>query len=287
MRPEAVRSFAWWPSARSDPVPVPPARDWRGELRALFGLAADPEPAAGRAAQRLTTFVVLTVTLWLMPGVASADIVDTLGLVVLVAGVGAVLRPLLLAGVTALGGWGAMLLGVMVQVIVIMVALELDPADRISGLPTLVVAAILAVIFAAILDWMADSGTDDTFVKEAKRLMRAVRRRQARQAGGPFFTLRRPPPGTEPGHADRAARRGGRAGAALGGPGRATCRPSATGCGPAATACAAGTPACRRRRPPRRPASCTARPGRSPAFRWFEKDTGKLMVVQPARATRR
>jgi hypothetical protein len=147
----------------------------------------------------LVTFVVLTVTLWLMPGVASADIVETLGLVILVAAVGAVLRPLLLVGVTALGGWGAMLFGVVAQVIVIVVALELDPADRISGLPTLVIVAILAVVFAAILDWMADSGSDDTFVKEARRLMRGVRRRQARRAGGRFLTLRRPRAGTEPG----------------------------------------------------------------------------------------
>jgi hypothetical protein len=178
---------------------VPPARNWPAELRALLSWPRILSRLRAVVRSAATTFVVLTVTLWLMPGVASADVFDTLGLVVLVAGVGAVLRPLLLAGVTALGGLGAMLLGVMAQVIVITVALELDPANRISDLPTLVVAAILAVIFAAIVDWMADIGTDDTFVKEAKHLMRAVRRRQARQAGGPVFTLRRPRPGTEPG----------------------------------------------------------------------------------------
>ncbi|HEU4346666.1 MAG TPA: alkaline phosphatase family protein [Actinoplanes sp.] len=148
----------------------------------------------------LVTFVVLTMTLWLMPGVASADIVDTLGLVVLVAATGAVLRPLLLVGITALGGWSAMLFGAVAQVVVVVVAFELDPANQVNGIPSLVVAAVLAVIFAAILDWMADSGNDDTFVKEAKRLMRAVRRRQARRAGGRFLTtLRRPRAGTEPG----------------------------------------------------------------------------------------
>jgi hypothetical protein len=187
------------PGSPKDSAPVPLERDWRAELRALLSWRRILNRLRAVVRSALTTFVVLTLTLWLMPGVASRDIMDTLGLVVLVAGVGAVLRPLLLAGVTALGGWGAMLLGVMAQVIVITVALELDPANHISNLPTLVVAAILAVVFAAIIDWMADSGTDDTFVKEAKRLMRAVRRRQARQAGGPFLTLRRPRPGTEPG----------------------------------------------------------------------------------------
>jgi hypothetical protein len=156
--------------------PVPAARDWRAELRTLLSWRRILNRLRAVLRSALVTFTVLTATLWLMPGVASADIVDTMGLVLLVAGVGAVLRPLLLVGIVALGGWGAMLLGVVAQVVVIVVALELDPANRISGLPSLVIAAILAVVFAAILDWMLDSGTDDTFVKEAKRLMRGVRR---------------------------------------------------------------------------------------------------------------
>ena len=180
-------------------VSAPEARNWFGELRALFTWRRILNRMRRVVRSAATTFVVLTLTLWLMPGVASADVVDTLGLVLLVAAVGAVLRPLLLVGVVALGGWGAMLLGVVAQVVVITVALELDPAKRLSGWPNVVIAAILAVIFAAILDWMADSGADDTFVKEARRLMRGVRRRQARQAGGRFLTLHRPRPGTEPG----------------------------------------------------------------------------------------
>jgi len=153
--------------------------------------------ARARAVLRsaLTTFVVLTLTLWLLPGVAGTDIVDTLGLVVLVAVVGAVLRPLLLIGITALGGWAAMLLGVVAQIVVMVVALRLDPGDRISGLPNLVTAAILAVVVAALIDWLADSGSDDTFVRESRRLMRGVRRRTGRR----MLTFRRPAPGTEPG----------------------------------------------------------------------------------------
>jgi len=178
---------------------VTSGRDWRAGLRALLSWRRIVNRMRAVIRSASVTFVVLTLTLWLMPGVASADVLETLGLVLLVAGVGAVLRPLLLVGITALGGWGAMLLGVIAQVVVITVALELDPANRISNLPTTVVAAILAVIFAAILDWMADSGTDDTFVREARRLMRGIRRRQARQSGGRLLTFRRPRPGAEPG----------------------------------------------------------------------------------------
>jgi type I phosphodiesterase/nucleotide pyrophosphatase len=148
-------------------------RDWHAQLRALFSWRRVVKRLRAVLRSATVTFVVLTLTLWLMPGVASADVLDTLGLVVLVA--------------------------VIAQVVVITVALELDPANRISNLPTTVVAAILAVIFAAILDWMADSGSEDTFVKEARRLMRGIRRRQARRAGGRLITFRRPRPGTEPG----------------------------------------------------------------------------------------
>jgi hypothetical protein len=180
-------------------VAVPAVRDRRSELRALFAWPRVIDRVRAVIRSAVTTFVVLTFTLWLMPGVRSTDVIDTMGLVLLVAGVGAVLRPLLLAGVTALGGWGAMLLGVVAQVIVMAVALELDPSKRLSGWPTVGVAALMAVVCAAIFDWMVDSGTDDTFVKEARRLMRGIRRRQVRRARGRLFTLRRPLPGTEPG----------------------------------------------------------------------------------------
>jgi hypothetical protein len=168
-------------------------------LRAVFAWPRVVDRTRAVIRSAATTFFVLSFTLWLMPGVRSTDVLDTLGLVVVVAAVGAVLRPLLLAGVVALGGWGAMLLGVVAQVVVMVVALELDPSKRLSGWPTVGIAAVLAVVCAAILDWMFDSGTEDTFVKEARRLMRGIRRRQARQAGGRLITLRRPLQGTEPG----------------------------------------------------------------------------------------
>ncbi len=262
--------------------PPDPVRDRRADLRALLAPRRILNRLRAVLRSYLVTFVVLTLTLWLMPGVASADIVDTLGLVVLVAAVGAVLRPLLLVGITALGGWGAMLFGVVAQVAVIVVALELDPADRISDLPTLVVAAILAVVFAAILDWMADSGSDDTFVRENRRLMRAVRRRQARQADGRWFALRRPRPGTEPGMlviqldgvAEPVLSWAVRAGnlPTLGHwlrSGSHTLRGWHTGLPSTTPASQAGI--------------LHGASRQIPGFRWYEKDTGRLMVANRPR----
>ncbi|MEU4423644.1 alkaline phosphatase family protein [Actinoplanes sp. NPDC024001] len=257
--------------------PDPYALDWRTEVRALFAWRRVLNRMRAVLRSALTTFVVLTLTLWLMPGVASTDIVGVLGLVVLVAVVGAVLRPLLLAGITALGGWGAMLFGVVAQVVVMVVALELDPAEQISGLPTLVAAAILAVVVAALLDWMADSGSDDTFVREARRLMRGVRRRAARRAGGPLLTFRRPRPGTEPGLlmvqldgvAEPVLRWAIRAGnlPTLGHwlrTGTHVVRPWHTGLPSTTPASQAGI--------------LHGATRQIPGFRWYEKETGKLMV---------
>jgi hypothetical protein len=265
-----------------EPPSLPSARDWRAELRALLSLRRVVNRARAVLRSALVTFVVLTATLWLMPGVRGADVLDTLGLVLLVAGVGALLRPLLLVGIVALGGWGAMLLGVIAQITVIVVALELDPANRISGLPSLVIAAILAVVFAAILDWMLDSGTDDTFVKESKRLMRGVRRRLARQAGGPLITLRRPRAGTEPGLimvqfdglSEPVLRWAVRAGnlPTLGHwlrSGSHAMRGWHTGLPSTTPASQAGI--------------LHGASRQVPAFRWFEKDTGKLMVTNRPR----
>ncbi|MEU8815483.1 alkaline phosphatase family protein [Actinoplanes sp. NPDC048796] len=265
-----------------EPPSAPAARDWRADLRALLSWRRVLNRLRAVLRSALVTFVVLTLTLWLMPGVNSNDIVDTLGLVLVVAGVGAVLRPLLLVGIVALGGWGAMLLGILAQITVIVVALEIDPANRITGLPSLVLTAILAIVFAAIVDWMLDSGSDDTFVRESKRLMRGVRRRQARLAGGPFLSLRRPRTGTDPGLlmiqldglSEPVLRWAVRAGnlPTLGHwlrSGSHTMRGWHTGLPSTTPASQAGI--------------LHGATRQVPAFRWFEKDTGKLMVTNRPR----
>lgn len=264
--------------------PEDPARQGpeRGALRTWITWRAVQHRLRAVIRSAVTTFVVLTLTLWLMPRVASDDVVDTLGLVVLVAVVGALLRPLLLAGVTALGGWAAMLLGASAQVVVMAVALRFDPGDRITGLPSTVIAAVLAVVFAALLDWMADAGTDDAFVGEARRLMRRIRRRQARHDGGPLITLGRPGAATEPGLLvvqldgvpapvlQWAIRAGNLP--TIGGwlrAGSHTMRGWHTGLPSTTPAAQAGI--------------LHGASRRIPAFRWYEKDTGRLMVTSRPR----
>ncbi|MGC5031285.1 alkaline phosphatase family protein [Micromonospora sp. DT229] len=123
-----------------------------------------------------TSFVVLSATFWLLPGVNTTGLVGLLWLVCLVTAVGAVLRPLLLALATALGGLGALAIGVGVQAVVMYVALRLAPEAQVAGFPVAFAAAWLAVALAALVNWLADAGTDDSFVSEMLRLMGRVRR---------------------------------------------------------------------------------------------------------------
>ncbi|MDH6465854.1 uncharacterized membrane protein YvlD (DUF360 family) [Micromonospora sp. A200] len=128
----------------------------------------------------VTSFVVLSLTLWLLPGVTASGLVAMLWLVGLIAGIGAVLRPLLFALSTALGGLGALAIGVCVQAVVMYVALRLDPEAHVRGFADAFAAAWLAVALAAILNWLADAGTDDAFVSEMLWVMNRVRRGPAR-----------------------------------------------------------------------------------------------------------
>lgn len=138
-----------------------------------------PTVARARALLRstVTSFVVLSTTLWLLPGVTASGLVPLLWLVGLIAVIGAVLRPLLFALATALGGLGALAIGVCVQAVVMYVALRLDPGAHVAGFADAFAAAWLAVALAAIVNWLADAGTDDAFVSEMLWVMTRVRRR--------------------------------------------------------------------------------------------------------------
>ncbi|MFE9689647.1 alkaline phosphatase family protein [Micromonospora sp. NPDC005806] len=156
-------------------------------VRVGLGVLRDYRPTVARVRALLrsmvTSFVVLSTTLWLLPGVTASGLVATLWLVGLIAAIGAVLRPLLFALATTLGGLGALIIGVSVQAVVMYVALRLDPEADVAGFADAFAAAWLAVALAAVVNWLADAGTDDAFVSEMLWVMTRVRRRRERRPG--------------------------------------------------------------------------------------------------------
>jgi hypothetical protein len=153
-------------------------------LRALRGWRPTIRRVRGIVRNAVTSFIVLAGTFWLLPGVTASNLVALLGLVVLVAAVGALLRPLLLALATVLGGFGALVLGAMVQAIVLYVALWFAPDTHVVNLPVVFGASWVAVALSALVNWFADAGTDDTFVSETVRLMARVRRLEEKAKRG-------------------------------------------------------------------------------------------------------
>ncbi|MEH1128557.1 alkaline phosphatase family protein [Micromonospora sp. CPCC 206061] len=149
-------------------------------LRALRGWRPTFRRVRSLVRTAVTSFIVLAGTFWLMPGVNARGLVGLLGMVVTVAAVGALLRPLLLALATVLGGFGALVLGAFVQVIVLYIALSLAPETHVANLPVVFGASWVAVALAALVNWFADAGTDDAFVSETVRLMSRVRRIEER-----------------------------------------------------------------------------------------------------------
>ncbi len=132
----------------------------------------------------ITSFIVLSLTLWALPSIHSTGIPSMVRLVFVVAIVGALLRPLLVACAVALGGVGALLLGICVQAIVLWVAFALDPGVNAPSLPDVFVASWIAGVLTALINWLADAGSDDAFLGQALKQMARDKRRMPR-AGGP------------------------------------------------------------------------------------------------------
>ncbi len=125
----------------------------------------------------LTSFLVLAATFWLLPAVtATGGPWALVLLVVLAALVGMLLRPLLVALAVALGGVVALILGVCLQALVMYIALRLDPGVTVhGGVFSAAGVAWLAAALAALVNWLADAGSEDVFLGQ-------VRRRMARSA---------------------------------------------------------------------------------------------------------
>ncbi|MEV4759245.1 alkaline phosphatase family protein [Micromonospora sp. NPDC049559] len=166
------------------PPPTAPAGPPPGRGRLVLRELRAWRPTVARLGELLrsavTSFVVLAGTLWLLPGVDANGLTAVLWVVVLVACVGALLRPLLLALATVLGGLAVLIMGACVQTVVFYVALSLAPQAHLAGLPAAFAASWTAVALAAIVNWLTDAGTDDAFVGETRRLMRKVRRAAAK-----------------------------------------------------------------------------------------------------------
>jgi hypothetical protein len=159
--------------------PQVPARTGLVRRRFLLGarLALSWRPTGSwlRAMIRatLTSFIALGTALWLLPDVRGTGPWSVLVLVATVAVVSFVLRPVLLSLVVLFGPAGLLLVGLLAQAAILDVALELSPGSLSTSFPNVLLASWIASALATVVNWLFDAGSEDAFL--AQVLGRAVR----------------------------------------------------------------------------------------------------------------
>jgi hypothetical protein len=120
----------------------------------------------------LTSFVVLAVTFWLLPGVrASGGPAALVQLTVLLAVIGTLMRLVLLGVAVIVGGVGVLAVGVIIQAVVMFTALRLAEGVSVDNFADAWVASWVAAVLTALVNWLADAGSEDVFLGQALRQM--------------------------------------------------------------------------------------------------------------------
>jgi uncharacterized membrane protein YvlD (DUF360 family) len=169
-------------------VPGGSLRPW---LRFVLGvrLAASWRPTGTRVRgllrSLLTSFVALGATLWILAPLRASGPFSILVLALSVAAVGALLRPVLFVIGLLAGPIGLLLIGIVSQAIVLDIALSITPGVHGTGLTDVLLASWIVAGIVAIINWLLDSGSEDAYF--AQLLGRAIRIDQlqvGRGAGG-------------------------------------------------------------------------------------------------------
>ena len=129
------------------------------------------------------SYIALGVTLYILRGPRGPGPVPVLALAASVAAVGVVLRPLLAGFAALLGRFGALAFGFISQAVILDVAVDLVPNAGVHGLGEIILVSWVAAALAAIVNWALDAGNEDDF--QADLLYRAVRVAHRRPGDGP------------------------------------------------------------------------------------------------------
>ncbi len=130
----------------------------------------------------LTSLVVLFLATYLAPGVYLRGPWAVVRLSLTLAVLVTVLRPVLTALAAVFGGFGVLLLAAVLQSVLVGSAIALDPGVEVAGFLATILAAEFIAVFTAVANWLADAGTDDAFLAAALRQMRRDSRRRQRAA---------------------------------------------------------------------------------------------------------
>jgi type I phosphodiesterase/nucleotide pyrophosphatase len=126
----------------------------------------------------LASLVSLAITFWMLPQISSDGALPVLRLVVLLAVIGLLMRWLLAGIAIVIGSVGVLLGGVLSQFVVVYLGIRLDPGVKLhGGVEAALVVSIVMSSISTLVGWLAYAGSDDAYLTE---LLRDVRRRARR-----------------------------------------------------------------------------------------------------------
>lgn len=126
----------------------------------------------------LASLIVLGLTFWILPQVSSDGPLPLIRLVVIFAVIGLLMRWVLTGVAMLIGSIGVLIGGMLSQFAVVYFGIMLDPGIRLSGgVEVPFVVSVVMSSISALVGWIAYAGSDDAYLKEMLRTVRRSGRR--------------------------------------------------------------------------------------------------------------
>ncbi|WP_328994823.1 alkaline phosphatase family protein [Kribbella sp. NBC_01245] len=127
----------------------------------------------------LASLIVLALTFWILPQVSSDGALPLIRLVVIFAVIGLLMRWVLTGVAMLIGSVGVLIGGMLSQFVVVFFGIRLDPGIRFSGggVEVPFVVSVVMSSISALVAWIAYAGSDDAYLKEMLRTVRRSARR--------------------------------------------------------------------------------------------------------------
>jgi hypothetical protein len=131
----------------------------------------------------LAALISLVITFWTLPQISSDGRLPVLRLVVILAVIGLAVRWILAGIAILIGSVGVLVGGLLSQFGVVYLGIRLDPGVTLHGGPeALLLVSIVMASVSAVVGWLAYAGSDDAYMSE---VMRGVRRSAGRIQAAP------------------------------------------------------------------------------------------------------
>ena len=161
-------------SVDDNPAPTPPSRTATG-WRLLRGRRLNWGEVMRLLASLVLSWVLLSFTIWVMPGVSAAARLDVLVAAALLGVLTALLRPIVTSLALVVGWAGVLVASVFAEALLFYGALSLAPGITVDGFWDAFWASWVFALLVNVANWLVSAGDDAAFLGNLLRQTRRVR----------------------------------------------------------------------------------------------------------------